>query len=150
MKRSSDRRCHNLYARWVLISIFLLTLFLAGCAAAAPESGKQPEQNISGLQEIAMEEAQEIWRNKAAIFIDVRTPAEYKQGHVPGAVLIPLNELANRQSEVPKDKKVLLICRSGSRSAQANAMLQRQGFTNTYSVKGGMLDWHEAVESDQK
>ena len=140
---------HNLYARWVLTSIFLLTLFLSGCAAAAPESGKQPEQNISALQEIAMEEAQEIWRSKAAIVIDVRTPAEYKQGHVPGAILIPLNELANRQSEVPKDKKVLLICRSGSRSAQANAMLQRQGFTNTYSVKGGMLDWREAVESDQ-
>lgn len=137
---------NNSSAHWVLTSLFLLTLFLSGCAAAAPEAGKRPEQNVSGLQEIAMEEAQAIWRSKAAVFIDVRTPEEYKQGHIPGAVLIPLNELENRQSEIPKDKKVLLICRSGSRSAQANAILQKQGFTNTFSVKGGMLEWREAVE----
>ncbi|MDL2345374.1 rhodanese-like domain-containing protein, partial [Deinococcus sp. MIMF12] len=55
--------------------------------------------------------------------LDVRTPAEYAQGHVPGAVLLPLQDLSARLNEVPQGRKVYVICRSGSRSAQASRVL---------------------------
>lgn len=88
-----------------------------------------------------MEEAVNLWRNQKALFIDVRTPEEYSQGHIRGSILIPLDELEKRASEVPKDKKVLIICRSGARSARANRLLQESGFVNTVSVRGGMSAW---------
>lgn len=98
------------------------------------------------LQQISIREAFSMWERKKAAFIDVRTPEEFRQGHIPGARLIPLAELASRIQEVPKDKKVLLICRSGKRSAEANLFLQKHGFTNTYSVADGMFAWSGTME----
>ncbi|SEJ65020.1 Rhodanese-related sulfurtransferase [Deinococcus reticulitermitis] len=76
--------------------------------------------------------------------LDVRTPAEYVQGHVPGATLLPLQDLPARLNEVPKDRKVYVICRSGSRSAQASQVLTDGGHRNVYNVDGGMLAWEAA------
>jgi len=127
--------------------IAIVGLTSLGCSATATSNPKSIEQPVSiTLQQVTMDEAMRAWRSKEAIFIDVRTPEEYKQGHVPGAFLIPLSELDSRRAEVVKDKKVLLICRSGSRSAEANFILQKRGFTNTVSVNGGMNEWREAVE----
>ncbi|MEN6567249.1 MAG: rhodanese-like domain-containing protein [Veillonellales bacterium] len=98
------------------------------------------------VQQISTEQAREAWQNKAAIFIDVRTADEYKQGHIPGAASIPLAVLKNRLTEIPKDKKVLLICHGGKNSSQANIILQSCGFANTCSVQGGMLEWRGSVE----
>jgi len=98
------------------------------------------------VQEVSMKEAVKAWQEQKVLFIDVRTLEEYRQGYIPGAVLIPLDELDKRMDEVPKDKKVLIICRSGNRSATANLLLQEQGFTNTASVKGGMSVWPDRIE----
>lgn len=98
------------------------------------------------VQQVSMEEAVNKWRSKEALFIDVRTAEEYRKGHVPGAISIPLKELETRLKEVPADRTVLLICWSGKRSAQANQLLQQHGFTNTYSVVGGQEQWREATE----
>jgi rhodanese-related sulfurtransferase len=101
------------------------------------------------VQEISVEDAMEAWQKQVVVFIDVRTVEEYNQGHVPGALLLPLAELENRLDEVTTDTKVLIICRSGNRSGKANIILQKNGFTNTYSVRGGMLAWKEAVEKEE-
>ena len=98
------------------------------------------------LQQISMQDAVLIWKKNVDIFIDVRTLEEFQQGHVPGAQLIPLSELESRLKEVPSDKKVLLICDTGKRSAVANILLQKHGFTNTCSAAGGMLAWTEEIE----
>lgn len=76
--------------------------------------------------------------------LDVRTPAEYAEAHVPGATLLPLQDLPARLNEVPKDRKVYVICRSGSRSAQASQVLTDGGHRNVYNVDGGMLAWDAA------
>ena len=76
--------------------------------------------------------------------LDVRTPAEYAESHVPGATLLPLQDLPARRNEVPKDRKVYVICRSGSRSAQASRVLTDGGHHNVYNVDGGMLTWDAA------
>ena len=78
-----------------------------------------------------------------ASVVDVRQPDEYHEVHVPGAVLVPLGELADRVGELPTDRPVLVICRSGARSARAVAFLRETGVDAT-NVAGGTLAWLEA------
>jgi len=77
-------------------------------------------------------------------FIDVRTPGEFAAGHIKGAKLIPLAELEQRISEIPKDKQVYLYCRTDQRSAVAAGMLAKQGFSNIENVLGGITNWQQA------
>lgn len=78
-----------------------------------------------------------------AVLVDVRTRQEWKSGHAPEARHISLASLEQQMSRIPKDRTVLSICASGSRSARATAMLQRAGF-EARNVKGGMRAWTRA------
>lgn len=75
-----------------------------------------------------------------AYLLDVREPDEWLAGHAPEAVHIPLGELAARAAEVPNDRDVYIICRSGARSAQAVIALNGAGW-RTANVRGGMHAW---------
>jgi len=66
---------------------------------------------------------------KSAVILDVRTPAEYAQGHVQGSINIPLDTLTQNLHQLDKDKPVIACCRSGMRSGQAVNVLQDHGFT---------------------
>ncbi len=77
-----------------------------------------------------------------AFLLDVREPAEWADGHIEGATLIPLGQLAARVAEVPTDREIICICRSGARSAHAQSALDRSGhFGTSYNMAGGMLRW---------
>ena len=83
-------------------------------------------------------------RNRDDVFVvDVREDYEYAAGHVPGATLIPLGQLPNRLDEIPDDKTVVAVCRSGNRSGQATQFLQQQGI-NVHNMQGGMIAWEQA------
>jgi rhodanese-related sulfurtransferase len=82
-------------------------------------------------------------RERGTTLIDVRRPDEYEEFHVPGAVLIPLDELVERVDEVPPVDRVYVICRTGARSAKAVELLNRNGY-DTVNVAGGSLAWVEA------
>ncbi len=75
--------------------------------------------------------------------LDVREPAEFAGplGHIRGATLVPLGELAQRAGELPKDKPIVAVCRAGSRSAHATAILQKAGLADVANLPGGMLRW---------
>lgn len=75
--------------------------------------------------------------------VDVREPAEFSGplGHIRGATLVPLGELAARAKDLPKDKPVVAVCRAGSRSAHATAILQKAGLADVANLPGGMLRW---------
>ncbi|WP_425064941.1 rhodanese-like domain-containing protein [Reyranella sp.] len=75
--------------------------------------------------------------------VDVREPAEFSGplGHIRGATLVPLGELASRAKEISKDRPVVAVCRAGSRSAHATAILQKAGLTDVANLPGGMLRW---------
>ncbi|TMJ27123.1 MAG: rhodanese-like domain-containing protein, partial [Alphaproteobacteria bacterium] len=75
--------------------------------------------------------------------LDVREPNEFSGplGHIRGALLLPLGELAARAKEIPKDKPIVAVCRAGSRSAHATAILQKAGFSDVANLPGGMLRW---------
>ena len=78
--------------------------------------------------------------DRGAPLVDVRMPDEYEEAHVPGAVLVPLPELAQRAQEVPKDQRVYVICASGGRSLAAAEALNQAGW-DAVSVAGGTKGW---------
>ncbi len=75
--------------------------------------------------------------------LDVREPWEYREGHVPGAQLIPLAELEQRANEVPRDRPILAICHSGQRSLAAAGFLMHLGYTSVSNIDGGTAAWIE-------
>ena len=77
------------------------------------------------------------------LLLDVRTPAEFNEGHIEGAVNIPVEALASRISEVPTNQPIVVYCRSGNRSAQAGDILTEAGYTDVYDM-GGIISWTSA------
>jgi glyoxylase-like metal-dependent hydrolase (beta-lactamase superfamily II)/rhodanese-related sulfurtransferase len=75
------------------------------------------------------------------VVVDVREPWEYRQGHVPGAVLIPLGQLSSRLNELDPEHPVAVICASGNRSQSASALLGQKGFKTVYNILGGTGAW---------
>lgn len=73
--------------------------------------------------------------------IDVREPDEVAAGSLPGAANIPLGELPNRLTEIDRDRRVVLFCRSGARSASAAEFLVEAGFSDVVNLQGGMIAW---------
>jgi rhodanese-related sulfurtransferase len=78
-----------------------------------------------------------------AVLLDVREPAEWRAGHAPGARHIPLGQLPARLAEVPANRPVITVCRSGTRSRQAAAVLARQG-RQEHNLTAGMRAWTSA------
>jgi len=80
--------------------------------------------------------------NESVVMVDVRTPGEYEyDGHIAGSRLIPLSALMSRVQEIPKDKTIVCVCQSGSRSYTACEILAKQGFTDVVNLSGGMIGW---------
>ena len=100
------------------------------------------------MQEISVKELRRIMqevKDRESCLIDVRTAEEYAAGHVPGAKWIGLQAIEKSAHEIPKDRNVYLICRSGARSARALALLRdRYGFRRLFNVAGGTLAWERA------
>lgn len=76
-----------------------------------------------------------------ALLIDVREPGEYQEVHAEGAQLIPLSEFEARYTEIPQDRELVMICRSGARSARAGSYLLQNGYSNVVNLAGGTMAW---------
>ncbi|HMX20155.1 MAG TPA: rhodanese-like domain-containing protein [Anaerolineales bacterium] len=97
----------------------------------------------------AMEVSEKMKFGKHPILVDVRQPEEFRQGHIAGAKLIPLNELHKRIKELPQGREIICVCASGSRSSSAAKMLAKEGYT-VFDLQGGMLAWRHAKLPIQK
>jgi rhodanese-related sulfurtransferase len=80
-------------------------------------------------------------RGDAPMIIDVRQPEEYAQGHIPGARLIPLDQLPQRVGELDPGAEIVAVCRSGNRSGVAAEWLRAQGFRRVLNLRGGLKAW---------
>ena len=78
--------------------------------------------------------------------LDVRNPNEFQICRIPGTVLLPLPELPARFAEVPKDREVIVHCKSGARSQKAIDFLKSQGYTKLVNLTGGILGWADKVD----
>lgn len=116
----------------------LLTFALPlGCVGCASDGSSVTYEQISGAEAKALMDSESGY-----IIIDARTQEEYDQGHIPGAILIPEYEIADRaEKELPdKDQLILVYCRSGRRSKIAAEELIKLGYTNVKEF-GGIIDW---------
>ncbi len=86
-------------------------------------------------------------RDAGAAIVDVREPWEYEQGHIEGAVLIPLQTLPGRLDDVPGDRPVIINCHHGGRSMQAVQFLRAQGHANVTNLEGGIDRWSLDIDS---
>lgn len=124
---------------WIGAGVVVLLIILAYAVLpmlnAAPATGWKKDVGVS--EAVAL-------RDSGAFVLDVRTPAEWEEGHIPGATLIPLDELAARVSEVPAGKQVLVYCRSGNRSQSGRDILLAAGYEEVTSLNGGIKAWQAA------
>jgi rhodanese-related sulfurtransferase len=128
---------------WLIVALVVVLSIIVACAPS-PSSNPSVSSTLASLpKEISVAQAEEMY-NSGAFVLDVRQPDEWNTVHIPGATLIPLGELQNRLSEVPKDKQVVVVCRSGNRSQQGRDILLNAGFGPVTSVAGGMNAWSAA------
>ena len=119
--------------RW--IPFLLLLLFLAGCTAS--------NEQENSYRQISMDEAVTMMEEESGyIILDVRTPEEFRERHIPNAINIPNETIGSEDiQELPdKDQLILVYCRSGNRSKQASGKLAELGYTNIVEI-GGINDW---------
>jgi len=125
-----------------LISVLLSLLLLAGCAA--------PAERESSYRQIGMDEAIAMMEEENDyIILDVRTPEEFAEKHIPGAINIPNETIGTK--DIPelanKEQLIMVYCRSGNRSKQASEKLAALGYTNIVEF-GGINDWPGKTVSD--
>ncbi len=127
----------------------VLVLGLLGCSA--PVSPQETQSVVATASDasalgpdLSVEDVAALTAEGGVAVIDVREASEFAEGHIAGATLLPLGELAGRVDEVPTDLPVILVCRSGNRSGQAYRLLEEQGFTNIHNMTGGMTAWQKA------
>lgn len=101
---------------------------------------------IRGIKEVDHLGAMQLMNHKNALVLDVREQGEYDSGHILNSKLIPLGKLGGRVGELEKyrERPIVVVCRSGMRSASACAQLGKQGFTEVYNLNGGVMAWQKA------
>ena len=129
----------KLCVRALILGLFFLTVGALNAAEVAEIKAE------ALLERTAKQDA-------SLIILDVRTPEEFAQGHVPGAKNIPHDQLLNRIAELAaaKDKEIVLYCRSGRRSAMAADTLKANGFGKLLHLEGDMQKWTEANRPIEK
>ena len=122
--------------------LMLLTLALPFGCVGCSDGGSATYDQISGAEAKALMDSESGY-----IIIDARTQSEYDEGHIPGAILIPEYEIADRAEKElsDKDQLILVYCRSGRRSKIAAEELVKLGYTNIKEF-GGIIDWEYETE----
>lgn len=112
---------------------------LCGHVNVIPFSGSAEAR----FTELSARESFSLIQNEEPLILDVRTELEFRRGHLENAVLIPVQDLANRLEELAdaRNRKVLIYCRSGNRSTVAGEILMRNGFTDLYNLRYGIREW---------
>jgi adenylyltransferase/sulfurtransferase len=95
--------------------------------------------------------SQQLAGGADVVLVDVREPYEWNAGHIDGALHIPMNQVPQRLAEIPKDRDVVMICRSGGRSGHVQQhLLQQQGYTRVKNLTGGMQGWAREVDPSMR
>ena len=126
----------------ILCTILIRILLLIGVILMLSKKDKNIENEMR-IKHVSMDEIVQIMNeNTDYIILDVRTIAEYNEGHIPNAICIPNETIGNNTiSELPdKEQLILIYCRSGNRSKQAAEKLKKLGYTNLIEF-GGIIDW---------
>ena len=118
----------------------LILFFIIGIVCSSQPSDSL---DLSGIVQLTPQEASKLTDDTSVTILDVRTINEYKAGHIGKAIVIPVQELQERVSEIEhlKNSKVLVYCRTGVRSKKALQILQQNGFSQLYHLEKGIRLW---------
>lgn len=107
---------------------------------------------VSAVKNIGVEEFERLRNSDKAIVLDVRTPAEYDKGHLPGAVNIDCTarDFSEKVAALDKRQTYLVHCAGGVRSAKACARMEKLNFTNVYNLEGGLTAWQKTGRPIEK
>lgn len=127
----------------LFIAILLLTNI---CFVACRQPVTQSAAVSAEIKQISVEQTKQAVDEggKNVQFVDVRTEAEYKSGHAPAAINLPIDNLENELAKLDPEKPVYLICQTGRRSQKGAEILQSNNFKNVYNVEGGTSAWEKA------
>lgn len=114
--------------------VIILILLSSGGGGQASDPGNLPTF-------VSVDEAHQMY-TEGTFVLDVRTPEEWNEFHAPNTTLIPLDDLAARVNELPKDRPIVVVCRSGNRSQTGRDILLQAGF-NATSMNGGLNEWRD-------
>ncbi len=139
-KKSSKRTPRDLF-----LTIFIIVLGVGVVITGIVFVLSRPEKitTESLPREISVNEAFEFYQT-GTLIVDVREKSEWNEVHVPNTVHIPLGDLEKRAKELPTDKEIIVLCRSGNRSQSGRDILLNKGFEQVTSVSGGIKDWISA------
>ena len=132
---------------YLILAIFaILALTLTACSAspAAPAAAVSQVDVTKLAPNVDVATVKALQGRADMVILDVREQSEYDAGHIAGVKLIPMNSVANRLNEIPKDKPVIVTCRSGNRSGQVTEYLRTQGYSNVHNMIGGINAWQQA------
>jgi rhodanese-related sulfurtransferase len=135
-RKAQQQKKNNQYILWGVIALVVLGLGVVWMMSRNTTTSSMPA-------EISVDEAV-AKQQDGAFILDVREPSEWNEAHIAGATLIPLGELQSRVNELPRDKEIVVVCRSGNRSAQGRDILLNNGFTQVTSMAGGLNQWKAA------
>ena len=116
----------------VAVLAVVIWLVVTGAGSAGKKNGLPAT--------ISVDEAYSMYQ-QGVFLLDVRENSEWDEFHVPETTHIPLGELAERVDELPRDQRIVVICRSGNRSQQGRDILLEAGFTEVTSMDGGLKEW---------
>ena len=136
-RKAQQQKKNNQYIVWGVLALVVLGLGVVWLLSRNTTSASSMPAEISVNEAVAKQQA-------GAFILDVREPSEWNEAHIAGATLIPLGDLASRVSELPKDREIVVVCRSGNRSAQARDLLLKDGFTQVTSMAGSLNEWKAA------
>lgn len=139
-KKSSKRTPRDLF-----LTIFIIVLGVGVVITGIVFVLSRPEKTTTESlpREISVNEAFEFYQT-GTLIVDVREKSEWNEVHVPNTVHIPLGDLEKRAKELPTDKEIIVLCRSGNRSQSGRDILLNKGFEQVTSVSGGIKDWISA------
>ncbi len=136
-RRRAQQKKKNNVLLWGIAALLILGVTAIGFVLRSTMSASSLPPEISVAAAVAKQKS-------GAFLLDVRQPDEWNDFHIAGSTLIPLDQLPSRLNELPKDQEIVVVCRTGHRSAQGRDILLNAGFTQVTSMAGGLTQWAAA------
>jgi len=117
--------------------------------AEVVEAWRTSRGHLQATPTLTLEDVIAQLRANHAVLLDVRAEQEWKQGHAPGSLNLPVGELEQRLDEIPRDRSIIVHCQTGARAAIAASLLQARGFGEVRLFPGGFAEWHAAGQPEE-
>ena len=137
IRRKAQQKKKSNILLWGILALLILGVAAGWLVSQGANGASSLPAEISVVDAVAKQQA-------GAFILDVRQPDEWNAFHIAGSTLIPLDQLASRLNELPKDQEIVVVCRTGHRSAEGRDILRNAGFAQVTSMSGGLTQWKTA------